>query len=84
VDSRLLVNAAVKKELRTEVRTDNNKTIDGYMLEDCDPMTTTQFAGELNWHGRSLNALAGKEVRLRFRLDDAALFTFDISTASAH
>ena len=76
--ARLLVNARVTGELRAELRVDNNKTVEGWTLTDCDSVRESGFAQELTWHGKSLSACGLKEVQIRFELCGAELFTFDL------
>lgn len=74
----LSVNATVNSggELRAEVRTDNNKTVEGFTFEDCTPVTGSGYHQEIRWGDKTLADLAGQELRIRFLLNDAALFTF--------
>ena len=76
---RILVNARITGELRAEVRTDNNKTVEGWSLDDCDPVTSSGFASEVTWQGKSLSSLAQNEIRILFRLTNAELFAFDLA-----
>lgn len=76
----LTVNATVNEggTIRAELRTDNNKTIAGFALEDCAPVSKSGFAESITWGEKSLAGVAGQEVRLRFELKDAALFTYGL------
>jgi hypothetical protein len=76
---RILVNARIIGELRAEVRTDDNKTVEGWSLDDCDPVTSSGFASEVTWQGKSLSSLAQDEIRILFRLTNAELFAFDLA-----
>lgn len=73
----LTVNAVIENELRAELRTDHNKPITGFTLDECDPIQDSGFAMEITWKGNSLNAVPEQEFRILFRLDSAQLFTFD-------
>lgn len=78
---RLHVNATVQPggRIRAELRDDNNRTLDGFSLDDCGPVNTGGFAQPLAWSDRGLGDLAGREVRIRFELEQAALFTYDLA-----
>jgi hypothetical protein len=75
---RLFVNARATGELRVEVRSGNNKTIDGWKFEDCDPVTGDGFAKEVTWRGKPLSEVPEKEVSINFKLDRAELFAFEL------
>ncbi len=77
----LFVNAIISANggtLRAELRDDNNHVIDGYSLEDCDPVTKSGYAQRITWQGKSITSSPRSEVRIRFELIKAQLFTFDI------
>lgn len=74
----LLVNATVSGRITAEVRTDGNKTLEGWSFDDCNPVVESGFAQELTWQGRSLEGLQGRDVRILFRLDHACLFAFEL------
>jgi len=76
----LIVNAVVSGSVAAEVRSDDNKAIQGWSFEDCDPLTESSFAAEIRWKGRSLAQLGETEVRLIFRIENASLFTLDLVT----
>jgi hypothetical protein len=51
----------------------------GFRLEDCDRIRVDQVNRLVTWKGNSdLTSLRGKAVYLRFKLKDAALFSFQI------
>lgn len=74
----LSVNARVKGSLRAEIRVGNNKTIDGWKFEDCDPVTRSGYDMPITWRGKSLADAPPGEISLNFKLDNAELFTFDL------
>jgi hypothetical protein len=76
---RIFVNTRVDGRLRAEIRTDGNKVIEGWSLEDCDPLIRSGFRQEITWKGRSLTALGESEIRLLFELERSELFTFEVS-----
>ncbi|MBX3178586.1 MAG: hypothetical protein KF886_14590 [Candidatus Hydrogenedentes bacterium] len=75
----LRVNATVNAggSVRAEIRTDGNKTVEGFALDQCGAVEANGFEAPVTWGGEGLGALAGQEVRLRFEVRDAALFTFE-------
>lgn len=74
---RLMVNAAASKgELRVRVSDATRKVVPGLDYSDCQVFQGDGTAHPVTWGGRSLEALAGKELRLEFFLRAADLFTF--------
>jgi len=71
-------------EVRVEVRDARNKPVRGYRFADCVPVTRNtahRTAGDgtlpVEWNrGRKMAALAGRKIRLAFRLRDAHLYSF--------
>jgi len=80
VGAALAVNATVSKggRLRAELRTDHNKIVDGFTFDDCTSVTESGFAQPITWGGKTLDDVAGQELRLRFELKDAAIFTYSL------
>ncbi len=74
----LYVNAVIKGRLRCEIRSDMNRTLDGWSLADCDPLNQSGFSQEVTWKGKTLSDLGMQEVRLLFELEGSDLFTFDL------
>ncbi len=77
-DANLRINTIVKGQIRVEIRTDNNKPVDGFTFEDCTPLTTSGFDCQVGWQGKKLGDVPLNEFRIRFELDQAELFTFNI------
>lgn len=79
----LLVNVIVQGggHLRAELRDDNNHVLDGFSLDDCDAVTMSGYERRLTWQGRAMGAAPMSEVRIRFEVDDAQLFAFDVGEA---
>lgn len=48
----------------------------GFDYDDCDVFKGDKVAHEVTWQGKSLDAFAGKVIRLEFQLHDADLYTF--------
>jgi hypothetical protein len=64
--------------VRAELRDDHNRPLDGFTLQDCDPVTQSGFAQPLTWNGRMIGSSPNQEVRIRFELDNAQLFAFEV------
>ncbi len=73
----LFINAVVTGDIRAELRTDGNKPVKGWTLEDCQPVQKTGYRQEITWKGGKLSDVPVKEVRILFQLDNAKLYTFD-------
>jgi hypothetical protein len=54
-----------------EIQGEDGRAIEGFALEDCDELERA-----IVWRGGTLQALAGKPLRLRFVFKDADLFAF--------
>ncbi|MCP4455701.1 MAG: hypothetical protein GY809_29935 [Planctomycetes bacterium] len=50
--------------------------VNGLTLKDCKPMRTDVSDGQITWSGKDLEALKGSQIRLRFRLNNATLYSF--------
>jgi len=77
----LFVNANVRGEdLRAEVLYPDGSAIPGLAAQDCLPVTGDSTRHAVSWRGApDLAALAGKPVRLRFRLNAGELYAFWVS-----
>ena len=70
--------------LRVEVLDADLGSLPGFSAGDCDPVTGDDTRRIVSWRGRrDLKALAGKTVRLRFHLRNAALYSFQFTTEGA-
>ncbi len=77
----LIVNVVVtgnQGRLRAELRDDDNHEIEGFAIGDCDHVTRSGFAQSVTWRGRTISDVPLAEVRIRFELTEAQLFTFDL------
>jgi hypothetical protein len=64
-------------KLRVEILDRNGKAVTGYEAADCDTFSGDETQHLVTWKGKSnLSELAGKPVRLRFYLQNAALYSF--------
>ena len=63
--------------IRIEIQTADGKPIPGFTLDDCQETFGDAIDRTVTWKGgTSVSKLAGKPVRLRFRLKDADLYSF--------
>jgi beta-1,4-mannooligosaccharide phosphorylase len=62
--------------LRVEIQDVKGQPIPGFTLDDCPQIVGDQIARIVAWDtGADLTALAGKPIRLRFVMEDAALYS---------
>jgi hypothetical protein len=60
-----------------ELQDANGQPIEDYTLADCSEIIGDEIKRVVTWNnGADVSALAGKPVRLRFRMHDADLFSF--------
>jgi hypothetical protein len=79
--SDLKVNVVVAEDggrLRAELRNDGNHVLDGFSLDDCDAVGDSGYGQQLTWQGKSIGDAPLSEVRIRFEVVQAQLFTFDV------
>lgn len=78
--SALRVNAdADGASLRVEVLDERAQPIRGFGREDCNPLERDEIRHTVTWRGHSdLTGLAGRAVQLRFHVEDANLFSFQV------
>ena len=81
---RLFVNLdSTAGELRAEMVDAAGRAIAPYTLANCLPVQTNDTLQEVRWRGAAdLAALAGRPVRIRFRLRHARLFAFWVSAGT--
>jgi hypothetical protein len=73
----LNVNTSAVGEVRVELTDGEGKTLPGFAAADCDPILGNHIARTVTWRGASsVEALAGKPVRLRFAIRNAKLYAF--------
>jgi predicted GH43/DUF377 family glycosyl hydrolase len=70
--------------LRAELRDDGNHVLEGFSLEDCDPLSDSGYAQQITWRGKPIGAAPMPEVRIRFELAKAQLFTFDVAKQASN
>ena len=62
--------------IRVEIQDGNGKPLSGYGLEDCGAIYGDEVERVVTWEGESdLKQLSGQEVRLKFELKDADLYS---------
>jgi hypothetical protein len=49
---------------------------DGLSLNDCQPVSTDISDGKITWSGKDLGALTGSRIKLRFKLNNATIYSF--------
>jgi len=82
----LKVNAVIPNDagtVRAELRDDGNHVLDGFSLEDCDVVSTSGYEQRIKWGGRSLNEAPMSELRIRFEITQAQLFSFDLGDGAS-
>jgi hypothetical protein len=76
----LFVNADVRDALRVEVLDENGRTIEPFSADRCLPVKGDSTRQRVQWDGNpTLEEIAGKSVRFRFRLSRAMLYSFWVS-----
>lgn len=75
---RLVVNARVTGSIHAELRYGNNKTVEGWTFDDCEPLTASGFASEITWKSRPIGEVPEPDIQILFKLDNAELYTFDL------
>lgn len=77
--SRLTLNLSTSAAggIFVEIQNEAGATIPGFALSDCKELSTDDLARAVEWKNTGdVSPLAGKPIRLRFRLKDADLFAF--------
>jgi hypothetical protein len=60
-----------------EIQDDKAQPIAGFRMEECPAIYGDEIERRVTWNsGSDVSLLAGKPVRLRFRLKDADLYSF--------
>ena len=75
---RLVLNVKAAGSVRVAVTDENSTVIAGYGFEDCIPIKGDFVDKAVTWKaGRSVKALQGKTVRLKFEMQNAKLYAFE-------
>jgi hypothetical protein len=70
-------NCSGQGTMFVEIRDINDQPIPGLTLGDCEEITYNDVAWEVRWQGKAdVSALAGKPVKLHFRMTNAKLYAF--------
>jgi len=63
--------------VKVEIQDENGSALHGFALNDCPEMFADEIEGPVAWQGGGdVSSLAGKPVRLRFRLNNADIYAF--------
>ena len=76
--SELVINYATSAygAVQVEIQDDAGQAIEGFRLDQCTPFYGDEIEHVVNWEGgASIERLAGEQVRLRFALRDADLYS---------
>ena len=80
----LFVNADVRGSLAVEVLDEKGNAIAGFGKDDCQPVSSDAAKTMVCWKGgKSLKALQGQKIRIKFHLSDGDLYSFWISDTQA-
>ncbi len=73
----LNMSTSAAGSVQIEIRDARNRPVDGYTLDDCDPIIGDELDRTVTWKGNGhLQNLPGKPVRLRFVMKDADVYSF--------
>lgn len=73
----LNLSSSAAGDIQVELQEVNGQPIAGFTLDDCEPIFGDTHARVVTWkQGADVSKLAGRPVRVRFRLRDADLFSF--------
>jgi len=71
------VSSSAAGGLFVEIQDAAGKPVPGFTLADCQELNTDDVGRAVSWkNGSDVSSLAGKSIRLRFRLKDADLYAF--------
>ena len=77
--NRLTVDARADGELAVELAEYPGQPIQGFSVNDCDPIRGDSSAHQIAWGGNpDLNALRGRPLYVRFRLRNAGIWAFTV------
>ncbi len=78
---RLNFSTSAAGSIQVEIQDESGKPIPGYELESCPEIFGDAIDREVTWKGGpDVGSLAGKPIRIRFRLKDADLYAFQFGT----
>ncbi len=68
---------SARGQIRVEAQTPNGEAIKGFTLSECDDIFGDTIDRTVSWKGnRDISTLVGKDIRLRFMLNDAHLYAY--------
>ena len=76
-ERQLLFNAVVNGRTTAVLRTGGNKPMAGFTFAESVPVTQSGFSQAVGWKTGGLDRAPAGLVRILFRLEDAAQFSFD-------
>jgi hypothetical protein len=79
----LRVNSAVMPggSVRVELQDSSGQAFPRYSLADCDPIAGDEIDHTVTWNGNAdLSPIEAKSVRIRFKVDNADLYSFKFGT----
>jgi hypothetical protein len=69
-------NTSAAGEMRVEIQDKNGNPISGFTLDDCRVLIGNDIKRVVTWkNGSNVSTLAGKEIRLKFSIKDANLYS---------
>ncbi|MDP6118711.1 MAG: hypothetical protein QGF00_10630 [Planctomycetota bacterium] len=79
-EEHMRLNANAENGLvRAELQEQDGKALEGFSLEECDPISVDSFNTIVSWNGKtSLNELANRQIRIRFESENSVLYAFQI------
>ncbi len=76
----LNMNASAMGEVQVEVQDERGKALEGYSFADADPLHQNSLSQIVSWGGKpDISSLAGKTIRLAFRMRSVKLYAFQFS-----
>ncbi|MCP4644971.1 MAG: hypothetical protein GY851_31305 [bacterium] len=81
-EAELFVNVVVSGNggaVRAELRDDDNDVLEGFSLEDSDPVNASGYSQPMTWRGQPIGAAPSQEVRIRLEASNAEIFAFDFA-----
>ena len=77
--SQLTLNVQAVGQVRVALLDENGQALAGFDLNDCDPIQTDSTEVIATWNGQQdISTHAGQTVRIKFELQNAKLFAFEI------
>ena len=73
---RLNFASSAAGQIRVEIQSADGGVIPGFALADCQEVFGDEIDRIVKWKSSDVSSLAGKPIRLRFRIQDADLFAY--------